>query len=98
MNKNIGKIKMERQIYRNDKEKIEAYITSGSGMVMSSVHQVSKYQILVVPETRLQRGRKKDEEEMRNEIKLLLNRGERTEAILDDIMKEVKSYIYSFAF
>ena len=91
---------MERQIYRNDKEKIEAYITScsGSGMVMSSVHTVSKYQIIVVPETRLQRGRKKDEEEMRNEIRLLLNRGERTEAILDDIMKEVKSYIYSFAF
>jgi hypothetical protein len=89
---------MERQIYRNDKEKIEAYITSGSGMVMSSVHTVSKYQILVVPENRLQRGRKGDEEEMRNEIRLLLNRGERTETILDDIMKEVKSYIYSFAF
>lgn len=90
---------MERQIYRNDKEKIEAYITSSSsGMVMSSVHNVSKYQIIVVPETRLQRGGKKDEEMMRSEIKLLLNRGERTEAILDDIMKEVKSYIYSFAF
>ena len=89
---------MERQIYRNDKEKIEAYITSGSGMVMSSVHTVSKYQIIVVPDARLQRGRKKDEEEMRNEIRLLLNRGERTEAILDDIMKEVKSYIYSFVF
>ena len=89
---------MERQIYRNDKEKIEAYLTSGSGMVMSSVHTVSKYQIIVVPDARLQRGRKKDEEEMRNEIRLLLNRGERTEAILDDIMKEVKSYIYSFVF
>lgn len=89
---------MERQIYRNEKEKIEAYLTSGSGMVMSSVHSISKYQIIVVPEMKLQRGRKKDEEELRNELRLLLNREERTEAILDDIIKEVKSYIYSFAF
>jgi hypothetical protein len=97
MNKNIRK-KMERQIYRNDKERIEAYITSGSGMVMSSVHPISKFQIIVVPEAKLQRGKKSEEEELRNEINLLLNREERTKAILDDIIKEVKSYIYSFAF
>lgn len=85
---------MERQIYYNQKEGIEAFISDRSSMVISTIHPVSKHQIISIPETRLYRGSEKNEAEMREEIRLQINR-KNSEKITNDIMENTKAYIYS---
>jgi len=83
---------MEIQIYYNQREGIEAYISNGSSMVISTIHPISKHQIISIPEARLYRG--SSEAEMRGEILLQINRKE-AEKITNDIMENTKAYIYS---
>ena len=85
---------MEHQIYYNQKEKIEVYIVSGSTMIISTIHPLNKHQIISIPETRTVRGTKKDEENMKNELLLQINRNN-AEQIVSEIMNSIKAHIYS---
>ena len=86
---------MEIQIYNNLKEKIEVYIGSKTNLVMSSIHPISRSQIVLLPEGRINRGTEREENELKKEIKLLINRKDKTDQIVDEIMTHLKSFVYS---
>lgn len=85
---------MERQIYQNVKSKIEIYISEKAERVMSSIHPMSRCQIIVIPERRIVIGNKW-ETELREELIPMINRKNSEEIIMDTI-NSLKAYMYSY--
>lgn len=84
---------MERQIYSSQTEKIEVYTSEKAHELVSSIHPVSRNQIIFIPELQLSNGNKV--EDLKEKLEMMINRPNSKE-IIRDIIKEAKAFMYSY--